>query len=79
MTIGEIVWKVAIFSLGSIIVGGLVVDLFIWLILGNAATVTIFLRDNPAWFWWPAIIYSAFVIVLAFHLFFLMPKIFGWG
>ncbi len=52
-----------------VVIVGLVIVADLWLSELGCETVSIFLRGNRAWFWWPAGLVCAFILGLGIHLY----------
>jgi hypothetical protein len=62
----KVYWTAIAVILSVVMIAG-VIDFTLWLTGGD--TVTSYLRRNPRYFYWPALILCEVVIVLVAHLF----------
>ena len=60
-------WRIGCIVIGAIIMGGGVVDTILW--VRGRESISHYLREHPAWFWYPACLLVVFLLHLATHLF----------
>jgi hypothetical protein len=64
---GGIYWIIGCLVVATVILGGGAVDVVLH--LRGLPTITTWLRSNPAWFWYPAVLLVILFLHLGLHLF----------
>ena len=67
MSVAEMVYKTGLLMIASAVVCMLGADVILW--LTGSQTISVWLRQNPMWYWYPAMLLVVNQVWLSVHLF----------